>query len=33
VFKVFGEAQKEINWTIHLRYQPASETVNYGLDP
>ena len=31
VFKVFGEAQKEINWTIHLRYQPASETINYGL--
>ena len=33
VFKVYGEAGKEINWTIHLRYQPASETVNYGLDP
>ena len=33
VFKVFGETGKDINWTIHLRYQPASETVNYGLDP
>ena len=31
VFKVYGEAGKEINWTIHLRYQPASETINYGL--
>ena len=33
VFKVFGETGKDINWTIHLRYQAASETVNYGLDP
>ncbi len=33
VFKVFGETGKDINWTIHLRYQPASEIVNYGLDP
>jgi hypothetical protein len=33
VFKVYGETGKQINWTIHLRYQPASETVNYGLDP
>ena len=31
VFKVIGETGKDINWTIHLRYQPTGESINYGL--